>query len=174
MSRERVRNRTGTISERTSFTGGAAVEFTEWPAAEATRQRREGGGGGGRLSAPPPPAMQLCVAGQGASCFCCGLPFWREIPRQWTGQSVEQKEREGGKSNGSRAAVTKAFWQKPTPTDSTHWAKIPLHWTCPSFDSLRVRAIESLISSSWPRPNFPQVIFYASTRGHCMHRRLCC
>ena len=91
MSGERVRNRTGTISERTSFT----VVFTEWPAADATRQRREEGGG--RLSArPPPPAMQLCVAGPRPEshlrCFCCGLPFWREIPRQWTGQSVEQKE----------------------------------------------------------------------------------
>ena len=38
MSRERVRNRTVTISERTSFT----VVFTEWPAADAAR--REGGG----------------------------------------------------------------------------------------------------------------------------------
>ena len=47
---------------------------------------------------------------------------------------------EGGQSNGSRAAVTKAFWQKPTPTDSTHWAKIPLHWSCPKF---RVPACEA-------------------------------
>ena len=77
---------------------------------------------GGRLLAP-----RAGQAGrQAASCFCCGLPFWREISRQWTGQWKREREGREGGGNGSRAAVTKGFWQKPTPI---RLSERRLHWS---------------------------------------------
>ena len=138
MSRERVRNRTGTISERTSFT----VVFTEWPAADATRHSEKEGRRRQvvRAAATASHAVVRRRPAAAGEPLALLLLWVAVLARNSQTMDGSVSGAEGGQSNGSRAAVTKAFWQKPTPTDPTHWAKIPLHWSCPKF---RVTACEA-------------------------------